>query len=94
MNRDGSSPTVVTGSLDRDAALPQWNAESDGLFFHYDDEGDTKVAFVPLDGEVEVEAQGWAAPPSAVPMGEVPFRWQATDRSRDQVLAGLERMVR
>ena len=58
MNRDGSSPTVVTGSLDRDAALPQWNADSDGLFFQYDDEGDTKVAFVPLDGEVEVRSSG------------------------------------
>ena len=58
MNRDGSSPTVLTGSLDRDAALPQWNAEGDGLFFQYDDEGDTKVAFVPLDGEVEVRASG------------------------------------
>lgn len=56
MGRDGSQPSELTASLDRDARTPQWSAESDGVFFKYDDRGDTIVAFVPLDGEIRQAA--------------------------------------
>jgi acylaminoacyl-peptidase len=52
MNRDGSGSRVVT-DLDRDIGSIQWDSDGDGLFFQYDDEGNTKVAYVSLDGEVE-----------------------------------------
>ena len=58
MNRDGSDPTELTGSLDRDASSPRWSADGDGVFFDYDDEGVTRLAFVPLDGPVrEIEGR-------------------------------------
>ncbi len=56
MNRDGSDKSVLTGALDRDVQSPVWKADGSGLFFSYDDEGDTKIAFVPMDGDVQVLA--------------------------------------
>ena len=50
MNRDGSGARVVTAELDRDAGDPAWAADGSGLYFQYDDQGDTKVGFVPLRG--------------------------------------------
>ena len=51
MNRDGSGSRQV-GDLDRDIGNLTWSADGRGLFFQYDDEGITKVAFVTLDGAV------------------------------------------
>jgi acylaminoacyl-peptidase len=52
MNRDGSNPRVVSGSLDRDVESPRWSADGRGLYFHYNDQGDTKVAFIAVAGQV------------------------------------------
>ena len=54
MNLDGSGPRVVTTGLDRSVSNPVWAADGHRLYFQYDDEGNSKVAFVTLDGEVEV----------------------------------------
>jgi acylaminoacyl-peptidase len=55
-NRDGSNPHVVTPKLDRDAATPHWSADGKGIFFTYTDQGDTKLAYLPLDGSPKVLA--------------------------------------
>jgi acylaminoacyl-peptidase len=52
MNSDGSGKRVLSDSLDRDVGGHTWRADGSGLFFQYDDEGNTKVAFISLDGEV------------------------------------------
>ncbi len=52
MNSDGTGKRVVSGDLDRDVGGHRWRADGSGLFFQYDDEGNTKVAFMSLDGEV------------------------------------------
>jgi dipeptidyl aminopeptidase/acylaminoacyl peptidase len=54
MNRDGSNPHVVTAKLDRDAENPEWAADGSGVYFTYDDQGDTKLGFSTLDGTVKV----------------------------------------
>ena len=54
MNLDGSGQRVVTTGLDRSVSNPVWAADGHRLYFQYDDEGNSKVAFVTLDGEVEV----------------------------------------
>ena len=56
MNIDGSGARVVTGGLDRSVSNPVWAADGSGIFFQYDDEGNSKVAFATLDGDVEVLA--------------------------------------
>ena len=52
MNRDGSGARLIADALDRDIANLHWSTDSRGLFFQYDTEGNTRVAFVSLDGEV------------------------------------------
>jgi len=52
MGRDGTDPRAVTAGLDRDVQGHVWKADGSGLYFQYDDEGNTKVAFVSLDGQV------------------------------------------
>ncbi len=52
MNRDGSGKRIVTGGFDRDIASPVWSRDGKGLFVLYDEEGDTKLGFVTLEGAV------------------------------------------
>ena len=56
MNRDGSGKRVVAADLDRGVANIQWSGDSQGLFFQYDHQGNTKVAYVSLAGKVETLA--------------------------------------
>jgi len=53
MNRDGSNARVGTPQLDRDVEQPEWAADGSGVYFIYDDNGDTKLAFYSLDGKVK-----------------------------------------
>jgi len=53
MNRDGSNSRLATPQLDRDVQDPQWAADGSGVYFLYDDQGDTKLAFYSLDGKVK-----------------------------------------
>lgn len=53
MSRDGSDSRVATPQLDRDVQDPQWAADGSGVYFAYDDQGDTKLAFYSLDGKVK-----------------------------------------
>lgn len=56
MNRDGSKPRVVTAKLDRDVKTPVWTHNGKELLIQYDDQGDTKVGRVTLDGTVKAIA--------------------------------------
>jgi dipeptidyl aminopeptidase/acylaminoacyl peptidase len=53
MNRDGSNPRVATPQLDRDVEEPHWAPDGSGIYFLYDDQGDTKLAFYSMDGKVK-----------------------------------------
>ena len=53
MDRDGGNPRVVTPKLDRDAQNPRWAPDGSGVYFLYDDQGDTKLAFYSLGGAVK-----------------------------------------
>ncbi len=56
MDADGSGQRVVTVGLDRSVVNPVWAADGSGLYFQYDDEGNTKLGFATRDGEVTVLA--------------------------------------
>ncbi|MFQ5536843.1 MAG: prolyl oligopeptidase family serine peptidase [Gemmatimonadota bacterium] len=51
MNRDGSHPRQVT-DLDRSLRGVRWAADGEALFAQYDDEGNTRIARVELNGRV------------------------------------------
>lgn len=58
MNRDGSGGHELAASLDRDVGGLTWAADGQGLFFQYDDEGDTRIGYVTLEGDVAELADG------------------------------------
>jgi dipeptidyl aminopeptidase/acylaminoacyl peptidase len=50
MNRDGTGSHSLWDKLDRDIQDPQWAADSTGVYFRYDDQGDSKIGFCLTDG--------------------------------------------
>lgn len=52
MNADGSNKRVISGGLDRIVENIVWDAKSTGLYFSYDDQGNSKIAHISLDGKV------------------------------------------
>jgi dipeptidyl aminopeptidase/acylaminoacyl peptidase len=58
MNRDGSGSRLVTGAFDRDVGNITWSRDGKGLLFQYDDQGDTKIGYVTLSGDVTPLASG------------------------------------
>jgi len=56
MNRDASAKRLVTEKFDREVDNIRWSGDSRGLFFQYDDKGNTKIAYASLDGRVETVA--------------------------------------
>ncbi|MGB6874442.1 MAG: S9 family peptidase [Candidatus Acidiferrales bacterium] len=57
MNRDGSNPHQMLTSLDRDPEEPHWAADGSGIYFLYDDQGDTKLGFVSTDDQMKTIAE-------------------------------------
>lgn len=50
MNSDGGNPHELLTSLDRDIESPQWAQDGSGVYFLYDDQGDTRLGFVSSEG--------------------------------------------
>jgi acylaminoacyl-peptidase len=56
MNRDGRESRVLSTELDRDVQSPTWSHDGKGVYFQYDDKGNTKIAFISLDGKSQTLA--------------------------------------
>jgi len=56
MNLDGSNKEEVKTNLDRNPGDLVWDNNSNGLYFQYDDRGNTKVGYTTLDGSTSVIA--------------------------------------
>lgn len=52
INRDGSDPREIAVVLDRDVSNVRWESGNRGLFFQYDDRGNTRMAYTDLNGAV------------------------------------------
>ncbi|HEY7699680.1 MAG TPA: DPP IV N-terminal domain-containing protein, partial [Vicinamibacteria bacterium] len=57
MKSDGSDARVVTPRFDRDVQDPLWSGDGRGLYFLYDEAGDTKIGFVPIGEAPGVEVE-------------------------------------
>jgi acylaminoacyl-peptidase len=55
MDRDGKNSRVLAEKLDRSVRSPRWLAEGGGVLFLYDDEGDTKIGYIALDGTLHAK---------------------------------------
>jgi dipeptidyl aminopeptidase/acylaminoacyl peptidase len=58
MNVDGSGIKNLTAELDRDAANPQWEGNGQGIYFQYDELGDSKVGHITLTGKFRTVVKG------------------------------------
>ena len=52
MNIDGSNKRSISDGLDRTVSSIRWDAKGNGLYFNYDDKGNTKIAHITLSGKV------------------------------------------
>jgi acylaminoacyl-peptidase len=50
MNRDATGSHSISDKLDRDVQDPQWAPDNSGIYFRYDDQGDSKIGFCSTDG--------------------------------------------
>jgi dipeptidyl aminopeptidase/acylaminoacyl peptidase len=50
MSSDGTGSHSISDKLDRDVGDIQWAADDSGVYFQYDDQGDTKIGFLSTDG--------------------------------------------
>lgn len=53
MSRDGSKSRWISKGFDRAIGNIHWAADGKGLYFQYDDKGNSKVAYIDLKGKVE-----------------------------------------
>ena len=52
MNSDGLGKRLLLRNFDRDVSRPFWGSDGKGLYFQYDDQGDTRIAYVSLSGRM------------------------------------------
>jgi acylaminoacyl-peptidase len=53
MARDGSGARPLTDALDRDVANIRWSPDGSGIYFTSDDQGNTGLHFMTLDGPIQ-----------------------------------------
>jgi len=95
MSRDGGSPHALTEKLDRDVASPQWAQDNSGIYFQYDDQGDTKIGFSTVDGNFKRVADHVASSVSSygggsfsvAHNGAIAFTLGSTDNPGDIAIA-------
>lgn len=58
MNADGSGVKNLTADFDRDATNPQWESNGKGIYFQYDEKGETKIGHVALTGKIRTVVEG------------------------------------
>jgi acylaminoacyl-peptidase len=51
MKRDGTGRRQLAPKLDRDLTAPAWSKDGTGVYFLYDDQGQTRLGLAPLEGE-------------------------------------------
>ena len=65
MKRDGTGSHSISDKLDRDIGSPEWAPDGSGVYFDYNDQGDTKLGFLSTDGALKKIADHVAASLSA-----------------------------
>ena len=56
MDRDGGKPRMFLRDFDRSIDGPRWSADSRGLYFLYHHHGNTRLAYMTLEGEMQDKA--------------------------------------
>ena len=100
MRRDGTEAHAISDKLDRDIQNPEWASDNSGVYFQYDDQGDTKIGFLSPDGTLKKIAEHVAATTSAYGAGSfsvahsgvVAFTYGRTDLPGDVAVNNMGAM--
>jgi len=57
MDADGTNSRVISEGFDRNIQNIQWDGKGKGLYFQYDDHGNTKIGYIDLNGKTKVVAK-------------------------------------
>lgn len=52
MDNNGNNTRLISGNFDRDVQNIYWDDKGKGLYFQYDDKGNTRIAYMDLSGKV------------------------------------------
>ncbi|MFT5242519.1 MAG: dipeptidyl aminopeptidase/acylaminoacyl peptidase [Glaciecola sp.] len=52
MNADGSHRKIISSNLDRSVSNISWDSSGKGLYFTYDDKGNSKIAYITTSGKI------------------------------------------
>lgn len=69
MSRDGSGLEKISNGFDQDISSITWAGNSRSIFFRYDEEGNSKIGNMKLDGEVVTIAENLGSPSIGRPYG-------------------------
>ena len=69
MDADGNNSQQIEVNLDQSIAKPVWDAEGKGLYFMYDENGNTKIGYTDLNGEMSQIANNVGGTSVARPYG-------------------------
>ncbi|MFA5668024.1 MAG: S9 family peptidase [Balneolaceae bacterium] len=69
MNRDGSNARVISQKLKQSASSITWSSDSKSIYFRYDEEGNSKVGNIRLNGDYTQIAENLGTPSSGRPYG-------------------------
>ena len=58
MDTDGSNKRELSFDLDRNLSALSWSKDGQGLYFQYEDQGDTKIGYADLHGRFTTVAEG------------------------------------
>lgn len=69
MNRDGSNVREISQKIQQDPSALNWSADSKSIYFRYDEEGNSKVGNIRLNGDYVQIADNLGSPNSGRPYG-------------------------
>ena len=67
MDIDGSNAQVISADFDRSLSSPVWAQDGRGIYVSFLDQGESKIALISLNGNVQVLADGLGGPSFGVP---------------------------
>jgi len=80
MNADGSDAKLLSKDFDRSIQNVQWAQNGKGLYFQFDEKGDTKIGFVTTAGRVSVKAEQLGGLSLGRPYNSAQFTVSGNDR--------------
>jgi dipeptidyl aminopeptidase/acylaminoacyl peptidase len=97
MNRDGSASHSISDKLDRDIQSPEWAPDNSGIYFLYNDQGDTKIGFSSPDSTFKKIAEHVASGTGASGggsfsisrTGSIAFTYGRTDNPGDIAISTM-----